>query len=368
MRCYLITLSIIITVFQAHNAVAQQFEHCNALISHGINNITRHKSAEYAIAYKWHSNCGTDFDSASDSRIRRASASVFGFGSGSAGDNSAHTRERLKKWCNENQEYAASRYDLFQEAQELSESSLLAWNQCQQIAKKNVTISFFPLGAHSRFVHFEIDSGHDGDLRFYGVKTRNYECEINMTSAEGSEVDISIRPVIRNANIHIDCERALPDIREQKGKGRIVYEAAYISVNTSGPALPVAFREVVEEYTVTPPSAVVAFASQLCPSGWEEYKRAYGRFVRGIDRSDKGIDPSGARDPGEFQADAFKEHTHPARMEIGAEPTSGAARAEEAAGAHGRIGTNYTAYAHILREGGLETRPRNVSLLYCVKL
>ena len=367
MRTYSIALSIIVTASLTNIAVAQEFEHCNALISHGINNITRHKSAEHAIAYKWHSNCGMDFDASSDNQIRRASASVFGFGSGNAGDNSAHTRERLKKWCTENQQYAVSRHGLFQEAQEISESSLLAWNQCQQIAKKNVTISFLPRGAHSQFVHFEIDSGHDGDLRFYGVKTKNYKCDINMISADGSKVDIATRPAIRNANIQIDCERESPTVSERDGIGRIEYDSAYISVNTSGPALPVAFRQVVEEYTVTPPRAVLAFASQECPSGWDEYRHAYGRFVRGVDRSGKGIDPSGERDHGTHQDDAFKKHTHPARMEIGAEPESGRARADEAAGAHGRHGTYYIAHFHLLEEGGLETRPRNVALLYCVK-
>jgi len=55
-----------------------------------------------------------------------------------------------------------------------------------------------------------------------------------------------------------------------------------------------------------PNGAVIAFDLKECPSiGWEEYKLAHGRFVRGIDNSGRRIDPDGTRAPGSHQEDSF---------------------------------------------------------------
>ncbi len=115
-----------------------------------------------------------------------------------------------------------------------------------------------------------------------------------------------------------------------------------------------------------PSGAVLAFNSTFCPQGWKDYAPAYGKFIRGIDKSGR-IDPEGIRLPGSSQEDEFKSHTHKANMEIGAEPTSGGAQAAEAAGAHGRIGSMYTSSGLLQTTGGLETRPKNIALLYCEK-
>ncbi|MEE1673321.1 hypothetical protein SNR37_002737 [Agarivorans aestuarii] len=343
---------------------AEDFEHCHSLIEHGITDITRQQSAQHTIAYKWHSNCGIDFSSASDTNIKNASISVFGYGSGGVGSNSQYSREKLKTWCDKNKEFAESRSDLYEEARVISEPALLAWNQCQEIAKKSVDITFIPQGKHSTFVHFEIDSTLDAELRFYGVKQVNYLCEIHMTDKEGKALDLSTQPKIGHSNIQIDCERTKPEISDENGVKRLKYAEAYLSVNTSGPALPVAFPEVVEDYFVTPPGAVVAFSSDSCPSGWRDYTLAYGRFIRGIDKAAT-TDPSGTRPPGNQQSDSFKKHSHTRPNDV-----------YDAGG-----GTNASWVAHAKNYGyghespprtgfegeSSETRPKNVALLYCIK-
>lgn len=44
-----------------------------------------------------------------------------------------------------------------------------------------------------------------------------------------------------------------------------------------------------------PVGAVMAFNLSACPTGWSEYAPAYGRFIRGIDKSGANIDPLGQR-------------------------------------------------------------------------
>ena len=126
-----------------------------------------------------------------------------------------------------------------------------------------------------------------------------------------------------------------------------------------------------------PKNAVVAFNDDQCPKvGWHDYKPAYGKFIRGIDKSDKRIDPEGLRHPGTSQDDSFKRHTHDANMQVGAEPPKGAggAHSGRAAGGHGAIATSSERYVTpgllVLdeeKDGNRETRPKNVALIFCEK-
>lgn len=116
-----------------------------------------------------------------------------------------------------------------------------------------------------------------------------------------------------------------------------------------------------------PTGAVIAFNSANCPSGWSEYRQAYGRFIRGIDVPGT-TDPNGSRSPGNLQDDTVQDHAH------SIEAAQSAAHAPANAGVHGykngpyghnvsSTGSINTSSARVERE----TRPKNVALLYCVK-
>ena len=259
-------------------------ESCDLLLQHGITNITRYQSAEHAVAYKWHKHCGFDFNSVSDTRVARATATIFGFGSGSGSNNSSHNRQKLAQWCDEHQEFAQARANLFEEAEILSVPALSSWQQCIAMSRKQINIGFLPNGEHDQFVHFEIDSTHDGNLKYLGIEKKNYSCTERMVRSGGDRVDTNSQPDITNSNIQIDCTRSEPEIVEADGVGKITFDSAYISVNTSGPSFSIAFPQVVSEYYVTPPGAIIPFDSTRCPAGWKVFKEAKGRVLAGASR------------------------------------------------------------------------------------
>lgn len=338
------------------------FANCDLLLQHGITNITKYKSADHAIAYKWHKYCGIDFNSSSDSQVSKASVSIFGYGSGDAGQNSNHQRKKLTAWCDQNSAFAQRNSKLVQEAELLSVPALSSWEQCIAMSRKQINIKFLPAGENSDFVHFEIDSTHDGTLKYLGVQAKNYKCKESMVRPEsGSAVDISKQPDINNANIQIDCERTSPKITEKEGFGKIEYDLGYIAVNTSGPSFSISFPEVVSSYYVTPPRSVVAFNSTTCPEGWREFAPLYGRFVRGIDRSGNKIDPDGPRAPSHIQSDMFASHTHNFE-EHRTHRRSGKANIDRFDAPWNEQGMKQVPTT---ATGGVETRPKNVALLYC---
>lgn len=111
-------------------------------------------------------------------------------------------------------------------------------------------------------------------------------------------------------------------------------------------------------------SAVVSFSSTQCPSGWEEYAPAYGRFIRGIDKSGGKTDPVGLREPGALQDDQFRKHSHEISLQ-GASGNRAFVNRGPAWGYDDWHGATSTTSSNEV--GADETRPKNVSLLYCVK-
>jgi len=112
-----------------------------------------------------------------------------------------------------------------------------------------------------------------------------------------------------------------------------------------------------------PPSAVIPFNLENCPDGWKEFSAAYGVFIRGIDPTDSGIDPDGIRKPSNYQVDMFAEHTHPGKYSF-LQP--------QGVGSHTHknlmlYGGNDSQQFELMPDGGAETRPKNIALLYCEK-
>ena len=111
-----------------------------------------------------------------------------------------------------------------------------------------------------------------------------------------------------------------------------------------------------------PSGAVVSFDLDECPPvGWDEYRQAYGRFVRGIDKSGDGIDPGGVRTPGSLQDDEVRSHSHGTVIMIRDDLTDGVDSHTTRSGEH------HNEERRTENEGGEESRPKNVALLYCEK-
>lgn len=113
--------------------------------------------------------------------------------------------------------------------------------------------------------------------------------------------------------------------------------------------------------------AVVAFDALQCPSGWDEYLPAQGRFIRGIDNSGSGADPDGKRAPGTLQGDDNKLHSH-GYMDIYWAEAWGSvgARLIGNKGDQDQDNKGYEMARTTAESGGKEARPKNVALLYCV--
>lgn len=118
--------------------------------------------------------------------------------------------------------------------------------------------------------------------------------------------------------------------------------------------------QIIKGVIPFPTGAVISFNLETCPGpDWKEFKLGYGRFVRGIDRSEDKIDPSGERTPGSLQSDEMKSHTHDTTIMIQDPDVDGVDSTAT------RSGDHHNQDRQTGSAGGVETRPKNVALLFC---
>ena len=118
---------------------------------------------------------------------------------------------------------------------------------------------------------------------------------------------------------------------------------------------------------IIPSGAVVSFALDTCPDSWEEYELAYGRFIRGVDKSGQDRDSDGQRDVGSHQRDSMTPHSHTYRAyDHSRGPNRGGRAGNDRFSA---VRTDaLTKTDNTSSSGKGETRPKNVALLYCKKI
>jgi hypothetical protein len=364
-------------------AGAGQFDHCNALIRHGMQDVQTKYGAEVFIGYNYHKYCRTSRSTMSDNVLSEAEASIFGFGDGSGSFNRARAIENVDSFCKENEALSSKSSSLYTNATKFSSPALEAWNQCQQAASKQVQIKLTHRSENATKMTFEIDSTQKGTIYLTGLEYKGYTCKTfykqdhkileaipsgvtshNITTSEDLDIPID------NQNIHINCDRNEVTVFEKNEVKKLKYQEGSVSIFTTGPSFSITIPEVVDEYHHTPKNSVLAFSSSSCPAGWTEYKPAYGRFIRGIDRSGKSIDPDANREVGTYQSDMFERHEHGITW----------IHVNEAKQINGKWNNIYPQLPNgysdrasnasskgASAKGGDETRPRNVALLYCIK-
>ena len=122
-----------------------------------------------------------------------------------------------------------------------------------------------------------------------------------------------------------------------------------------------------------PAGTIAAFESSSCPTGWNEYTAARGRFLRGIDNG-AGEDPDGTRTAGNAQGDAAPNISGAfASVTTLSNGTSGAFTRTNKPGAMSfgsqgeRMDVAFNASNSNAKYGSAdEIRPKNVAVTYCV--
>jgi hypothetical protein len=282
--------------------------------------------------------------------------------------------EVAAKYCSGDASNSAKQNAYRQYVESISSSAYKAYEQCISLSASHIS---FDVDSNTMLprelvvpVAYHPTSPNSTTLRY--TSSSGIDCHWATVATEEMVMPANTSAILKCSRAAIDSAGFVTIINQTDGAGQ-VFTLNWPRYNKDG--IPINLIEsLLEKFSTTTTElstsyeqlnigmrgSVTAFKSETCPTGWTEYTPAYGRFIRGVDRSKK-IDPSGERKVGDIQDDALKEHSHEFDKMTGVTNGTGAATMMgNSRAVYKTWGTSST--------GDKETRPKNVSLLYCERL
>jgi hypothetical protein len=313
--------------------------------------------------------CKEYYSSSTSSRSASYRAS-YKFLAASMGNANANETEVASKVCSaDTKEYR--RADAYRQYVEtISDKAFAAYEACKRFESADLTFNLNTMLRRELWVSVGNSSNRLGEASISFDASEGVKCDWNRQSEQGR---ISLKngtsALLKCSRANIGSEGAITISEASSGAGN-TFVIPWPEMDDKGVPRNLAqqLARQMEEATTQLKAAnellaqaVVSFRAEECPSGWEEYIPARGRFVRGLDKGGK-IDPDGKRQFDVVQEDEFREHAHTYhefRHQVGT--GAGPFRDGLTANAGNRPAIKTTP------EGGKETRPKNVALLYCIR-
>jgi len=285
MTVYRISYLAFLATLAFSPAAAQN--NCDALLQHGLSDISTSFGAGHSLVTNYQRHCGTIDRSTSNRTVARAGFEIFGYLGGDGDADVQRTRRRIETWCNTNRDFAQANSMFFEETRHINTAAVQAYGVCQELNRRDIEISVQRSDEVARNVAITIDSRSPGVYRFLGIVNRGYSCQYFLEGEDDRDhknLDTTTRIdiPIRNDNIHIICSREDPENEDlSAGVARLTYQHGSITVITSAQTLQLEFPEVVNTYFATPPGTILPILGTDCPAGWHTLNQAEGRFLIG---------------------------------------------------------------------------------------
>lgn len=332
-------------------------------LSTGISIQTIDKSEFEEDAKAFCSQYGQASDNRNSTIFEIATAKVSGF----LGISKSRKNEIASKICkaSNSSELSDTAYQSY--IRSIDSNAVRAYEVCQTY--NNVGISFDfdvnSVGEEDFTIVAKYRGGRESSAKFHFTKSDGVDCEWD-TNSSGTEIQNHYLTIQDVGNASLKCKRN----DSSRNHNVTVVETNFAE---SRPlryvwteykdGIPVnRLRELQHSFK----GSVVAFDSIECPRGWKEYEYAYGRFVRGIDRTEQNIDPEGLREPGTHQGDDFKKHNHTGVYGVHQHAGTGSPT-HMSPEVPGHTPEHHAIEWSVVYNGGDETRPKNVALLYCIR-
>jgi hypothetical protein len=297
----------------------------------------------------------------------------YKFLAASVGSSNASETDIASKFCSsdssENRRSDAYR----QYVESISDKAYAAYESCERM--KNDEITFNLNSLLKKELTILVSSSRKAEIEFDtngGVKCnwRNGNARENVLSLQGSS---ALLKCSREKTI----EESSITILETSGSKGNSLTIPWAALDNNG--LPIDHLKLLnekfgnaianlEKASKQFNGAVIAFNAEKCPDGWREYEPAYGRFIRGLDKSGTSIDPD-KRTLGSPQGDALQSHKHVAEGNWFITDDRGTINRGGEIGSRAKEKVGIPISDGVNGEPRLanETRPKNVALLYCEK-
>lgn len=223
------TLSLLFSFSAIQNSFALN---CDAILQHGLRNITITSSSEATVATKYFNHCHKDFSSLSESTIGSLEVEIFGYVGGDGNLSLSKRSDRLNDWCKTNSTSAKANHSAYEESQIIYGQAVTAWESCNKLDADGLKTNFF-ITPDSKNVDIGIrfvPSGTDSTtIELYNVISKGFDCTV--TGPGGSNIELPTN--IGNKVIAISCERKKPNIVKRESGEYEFLESGLITIQTA---------------------------------------------------------------------------------------------------------------------------------------
>lgn len=235
-------LRILLAVASSYLFVLSQSfaANCDAILTHGLRNISISKSDEALIATNYFNHCQKNFDTMTDEVMARAEVEIFGYGSGGGSFNRNQTRSRLEQWCTTNASSAQQNRSAYMESQTFYQGAVSAWESCVRLDSKDIAVTPV-ISPDRRTVDIGIvyrGNGNSG-VNFTGLPVEGFQCAVTLPDGAVTEYPIEVK----NQTIQVRCLRDSPAKQELNNVEYDVIPRGTIGVQTASDPFQLYFSE-----------------------------------------------------------------------------------------------------------------------------
>ncbi|TDQ78445.1 hypothetical protein A8950_3497 [Dongia mobilis] len=269
---------------------------CDALLQHGLYNISVSKYSYDRTAFLYDKYCRKQYETFDSSKKGQIDVEVFGYGSGDGSMSDDLRKTKLDEWCQTNRSSSSDQTDQYQEVRTINDAAVRAWETCT--ANKEVDIDPILTDGNQRHVLVNLKyTGAGSGIAFGGVSPHGYTCGYRAFRSKDEIIETQTAEggLLTNRGITVDCWRDEPETIEQDGQSFHRYKPGSLAIYLAGNSLLISFVEQIDpllpsirEYYV-PQNAVMAFNAAACPKGWQPFAEGIGRTIVGVGSAGSGL-------------------------------------------------------------------------------
>lgn len=278
-------------------------EMCNALLTNGLNNISKSCSHEEASSRAIATLCSESYESSSSNKrvSMQASASYLGFG-GSLGRSISDAQMRVaqEKYCSSGFNEESYLKKSCDETQFINDNSLNAWTSCIDLNSRGldfkmsstpslsgITISLLWKGSRQSLLQGIAQPDIGTAICKASVKQNNKWVSIEIGEATKLPLTTKYTNIVckRNPEVGSDGEVAYSPLRLTVKTDEGAFDVDLASVGY----LPLTSVDKIKAEILpntVKQGAILPFDTETCPEGWERYVEASGRSIIGTGLGD----------------------------------------------------------------------------------
>jgi len=232
--------SFVVFAFLYGASLQTQGQTCDAIIQHGLRNVSTAYSQDTATSLRYFNHCQKNLDTLDSSKMADAEVEIFGQGRGGGSYSETQRRTALQEWCTTNRDTAFRNQTSFQNAQSIYQGAVDAWSKCNSLKSKSIQVTPVISPDNETVDIGVVYTGNTSSgIRLNGVKAEGFACDVTRPDNK----KIKYPEEILNLTFNVQCKRSAATKELSGGESYQRKARGVITIQTSSEPVQFFFAE-----------------------------------------------------------------------------------------------------------------------------